>query len=140
MSQHVILDTGHLVAYLCANDAHHQWAVSHFSTFRKPALICEAILIEAWFLVHRRGFPERQLLGMVQQGILRVALHLDREILALSALTDRYDNVPMSLADACLVRMAELFPRHRICTLDSDFLIYRKHGRQSIDPIIPPRH
>ena len=140
MSQHVILDTGPLVAYLCVNDAHHRWAINQFSSFGKPALTCEAVLTEACFLVHRQGFPERRLLEMVHRGMLRIALRLDREIPALSALTDRYGNVPMSLADACLVRMAELFPRHRICTLDSDFLVYRKHGRQPIDPIIPPRH
>lgn len=55
-------------------------------------------------------------------------------------LIDRYGNVPMSLADACLVRMVELFPRYRICTLDSDFLVYCKHGNQAIELLMPPLH
>ena len=49
----------------------------------------------------------------------------------------RYNDVPMSLADACLVRLAELYPQSPVLTLDSDFVAYRKNGRQLI-PIISP--
>jgi uncharacterized protein len=45
----------------------------------------------------------------------------------------------MSLADACIVCMAEIHDRHAVLTLDSDFLIYRKNGRASL-PLIYPRH
>jgi hypothetical protein len=44
---------------------------------------------------------------------------------------------PMSLADACIVRMAELFDRHAVLTLNTDFSIYREHGRQPLELIRP---
>ncbi|GAK49805.1 hypothetical protein U14_01029 [Candidatus Moduliflexus flocculans] len=59
------------------------------------------------------------------------------EIPAIRALMQKYANVPMSFADACLVRMAELYDDSAILTLDSDFLIYRKYGRQSLETIMP---
>ncbi|MFM2055996.1 MAG: hypothetical protein RLY71_381 [Pseudomonadota bacterium] len=49
----------------------------------------------------------------------------------------RYDNIPASLADACLVRMSEMYPASRVFTLDSNFHIYRQHGRRVI-PLIRP--
>ena len=51
---------------------------------------------------------------------------------------ERYANVPMSLADSCLVRMSELLGESLLFTLDSDFRIYRRHGRQKIPLLIPP--
>jgi hypothetical protein len=43
----------------------------------------------------------------------------------------------MSLADACLMRMAEQIPNGAVMTLDSDFKIYRKHGNEVIAVILP---
>jgi predicted nucleic acid-binding protein len=59
------------------------------------------------------------------------------EGVALEKLVQRYGNVPMSLADACLVRLAKLHPRSVVFTLDRDFQIYRKDGRQPI-PLLTP--
>ena len=42
---------------------------------------------------------------------------------ALRKLHQKYADRPMSLADACIVRMAEIHERHAVLTLDSDFLI-----------------
>lgn len=49
----------------------------------------------------------------------------------------RYANVPISLADASLVRMSEIFSDSPVLTLDGDFRIYRRNGRQAIPLIIP---
>jgi uncharacterized protein len=44
----------------------------------------------------------------------------------------------MDFADACLVRMTEILPDPRVWATDSDFLVYRRHGRTSI-PLLAPR-
>ena len=49
----------------------------------------------------------------------------------------RYESVPMSLADACLVRMSEIYTDTSILTLDSDFRIYRQYKNQVIPVIMP---
>ena len=53
------------------------------------------------------------------------------------SLMERYANVPMSFADACLVALAERTPQARIFTLDRDFLIYRRAGDQPLALIAP---
>ncbi len=53
------------------------------------------------------------------------------------SLMRRYADVPMSLADACLVRMCEMDPAVRVMTLDSDFTVYRRNARQVIPTIMP---
>jgi predicted nucleic acid-binding protein len=74
---------------------------------------------------------------LIERGVVRIAMSLYDEIAAVRALFERYDNVPASLADACLIRLAELHEPSRVLTLDSDFHIYRRHGRKSIGLITP---
>jgi predicted nucleic acid-binding protein len=132
----VLVDTGPLVAYFCARDAHHSWAVRQFAGFAPPSLTCEPVVTETCFLLERAGVPASRLLEKVRQGAFRIGLHLDVEITAVDELMARYRDLPMSLADACLVRLAEV-SGGPICTLDSDFLIYRKHGPRHLDLIAP---
>jgi len=62
---------------------------------------------------------------------------LSDEIESVEKLMQRYDSVPISLADACLVRMAEIYTETSVLTLDSDFRIYRQHRNQEISVIMP---
>ena len=72
-----------------------------------------------------------------KNGALSVAFQIDENIAALRKLLQKYRDTPMSLADACIVRMTEIYDRHAVLTLDSDFLVYRKHGRTSLALIHP---
>jgi len=138
MTRHLILDTGPWVALLCRDDAHHEWAKTQFSQHPGPFLTCEAVLAETCFLLSRAGFNPSRALALIERGVVRLALSLADQVAAVRALFERYDNVPASLADACLVRMSELHEPCRVLTLDSDFSIYRRHGRKVI-PVLSPR-
>ena len=131
-----LLDTGPLVAYLYPRDAYHDWAVGQLETAELPFRTCEAVVTEACFLVARNGQPAARVLTMLARGVLRIDLDLEQELKAVQTLMERYGNVPMSLADACLVRMAEITGLP-VCTLDSDFEVYRMHGRHPIKVISP---
>lgn len=72
------------------------------------------------------------LIEMLGEEFLKIGMAVADHHGALLAMIHRYGDVPMSLADACLVRLAELCPQSSVLTLDSDFLIYRKNGRQVI--------
>jgi uncharacterized protein len=134
----VIVDTGPLVALLNARDEHHSWARSAMEAIEPPMLSCEPVLTEACYLVRKlRGGPEA-VLDLVTRGVLDVGFRVDAELLALRTMVARHASVPMSLADACLVRMAEMHPRARVLTLDTDFRVYRRGGRLAI-PLIAPR-
>ena len=74
---------------------------------------------------------------LIQNGALRVAFQLSEHLGALRKFLQKYRDTPMSLADACIVRMAEIHDRHVVLTLDSDFLVYRKHGRASLTLMSP---
>lgn len=137
----IILDTGPLVAYLRGSDQYHEWARQQFRQYRSPFLTCEPVLTETAFLLSRYGGTENvePLLMLVIAGALAVVLRLPDEAPRLQELMRRYRNVPMSLADACLVRMAELHPESTVLTLDSDFLIYRQHDREPLSLLMPER-
>ncbi len=137
MQRRTIIDTGVLVAFLMSSDKFHTWAVTSLTNIPYPLLTCEAVLTEACFLLQRVHTGRDKTLQLVRQGYIKIPFSLSEEIESVEKLMQRYDSVPMSLADACLVRMAEIYADASIITLDSDFRIYRKHRHQEISVIMP---
>jgi uncharacterized protein len=76
-------------------------------------------------------------LGLVGRGIVKLDFLLSSEFDAVRKLMAKYASVPMSLADACLVRMTELHTRAAVVTLDGDFRVYRRNGRHVVHVIMP---
>lgn len=132
----IILDTSPLVALIDKSDHFHGWSVQIWKTLVPPLFTCEAVISEACFLLHRTYEGEEAVIALLKSGVIKIPFHLTEEIEAIGNLMQRYQNIPMSLADACLVRMSELIPGSCILTLDSDFRIYRKNQQEIIDLII----
>lgn len=134
-----IIDTGPIVAYLDVGDLHHHWAAEQFEQTEFPSLTCDAVLVEAFHVLRRVRRDTSGLLGMMERGAFVSEFRMLEHGQTLAALLRKYADVPMSLADACLVRMVELTPDARVMTLDSDFRIYRQHGRRQIPLIVPEK-
>jgi predicted nucleic acid-binding protein len=132
-----LLDAGPLVAYLSDRDKWHAWAVNQFVSLRPPVLTCEAVLSEACFLTWRNEGEPADILQILQRGAFAIAFDLETETASVEVLMRRYSDAPMSLADACLVRLSELHRDCRVLTLDRHFARYRRHGRQVI-PLLAP--
>jgi predicted nucleic acid-binding protein len=137
MAASVVLDAGPLVALLDRNDPHHEWARAQADLLVEPMITCEAVLSESAFLLDGVDPGYVRLNGFVREGFLRLAFDLDDHFDAVAALMAKYHDTPMSLADACLVRMSEVHSNCRVFTLDSDFKRYRRHSRQAIPLIYP---
>jgi uncharacterized protein len=133
----VIVDTGPLVALLNRRERYHVWATKVMDTIEPPIFTCEPVLSEACFLLQDADGGADAVLQLVARGIVRSDFHVTAEIDALHALMKKFVSVPMSLADACLVRMTELDQRSVVLTLDSDFKIYRRNRRQVVPTISP---
>ena len=132
-----LIDTGPLVALLDRRDRYHSWAKEQVSGIDPPFLTCESVLSEGCFLLqHVPGGPAA-LLELVHRGLVISKLYLQDEIGPVQQMVERYANVPMDLADACLLRLAELEQNCVLLTLDSDFRIYRRSNRSAIPLHIP---
>ena len=134
----IIIDTGPLVALLSVNDQFHKWAVEVCQDLPTPFLTSEAVLSETCFLLQRSGASSDLLFELLSRKSIRVAFNLDTEHAAIWTLMRKYASLPMSVADASLVRLAELHDSSPIFTLDRHFTVYRKHGRQKLALIFPP--
>jgi predicted nucleic acid-binding protein len=132
-----LLDTGPLVSFLAAGLRHHAWALGQWKRLPPPLLTCEPVLTEAAFLLKREGRESDDLFALLERGVIRIALSVQEEQADLRALMHRYRNRPMSLADACLVRLSEIHRTGEVFTLDSDFRIYRRHGNKVIPTLMP---
>jgi uncharacterized protein len=134
-----IVDTGPLVAYLDRAEGHHRWVVEQIERLDVPLLVCEPVLAEAMHLLADFDRGQDALFALLQKGALKLAFRIEDHVSLLHKLHRKYRDRPMSLADACIVRMAEVYPRHAVITLDADFTVYRKHGREPLDLIYPAR-
>ncbi len=137
MKQRILLDTGPLVAFLNRRDKFHGWALAQWDQIAPPMLTCEAVISEACFLLAGTSGGSDSVIQMIQRKIIAIFFRLDENIQPVKRLLVKYCSVPMSLADACLVRMSELNPDSHVFTLDSDFNLYRKNSRRTIPTIMP---
>ncbi|GAX43856.1 PIN domain protein like [Tolypothrix sp. NIES-4075] len=138
MLYQVIVDTGVLVALIDQRDQYHTWVTEQLTQIASPLLTCEAVISETWFLLQRVNNGRETLLQLLAQRQVVIQFNLDAELATVLALLTCYQSVPVSLADAELVRMAELYPNSFVFTLDSDFQIYRKNRDRPI-PLLSPQ-
>jgi predicted nucleic acid-binding protein len=135
MARSVLVDAGYLVALLSRRDQHHRWAATQSTRFSPPWFTCEAVLSEAFHLVGPAGQPE--LAALLRRGAVVPAFDLAKEFEPVLKLMRKYRDVPMSFADACLVRMTETQGDPIVLTTDNDYPIYRRHSRQLVPSEMP---
>ena len=137
MDASVVVDTGPIVAMFDADEVNHDWVMSQVRRLRPPLVTCEAVLTETAFLLSRAGIDSNVVPQLVTRGFLTIAKLFDDDAAQIARLMSRYRNVPMSLTDACLVKLVERTPNATLFTLDSDFSFYRQKGRRLI-PLLAP--
>jgi uncharacterized protein len=135
MATSVLVDAGFIVALLSRRDAHHRWAAAEALRRPPPWATCEAALSEAFHLLGPRGMPS--LTALIRRSAVISAFRFGDNTEAVLRLLDKYVDVPMSFADACLVRMTETSDDPVLLATDSDFNIYRRHSRQSVPCVLP---
>jgi predicted nucleic acid-binding protein len=130
-----LIDAGPIVSYL-TDDAHHPWAVAQFSKFNEFET-CEAVLSEACARLAYARFDQTAVIRLVAEGVLKLTFDAGYNIGRILALMEKYRDLPMDFADACLVTMSEEEKNSLVITLDKDFSFYRRLGRQAI-PVLSP--
>jgi predicted nucleic acid-binding protein len=130
-----IADTGFLVAFVSRHDAFHDWAAGLAGELSEPMLTCEAVLAETAYNLRNSSI----VFEMINEGIITLAFDCNDHLPQLESLAERYADRRPDLADICLIRMSELFPKHSVVTLDrADFRVYRRNKRETIPLICPP--
>jgi len=137
MAQSTLVDAGFIVALLSRHDANHHWAAAQSPRFPPPWQTCDSVLSEAFHLLGARGTPA--LAALLRRRAVALSFDLAAELDQVLKLMHKYADVPMSLADSCLVRMSEALPDPVLLTTDADFRIYRRHSRQAVPCVLPRR-
>ena len=133
-----ICDTGPLVAYLNRNDPYHAWAVALMKQVRPPMLTCEPVLTEVAYVLREDELDLDPLFQLLERDVLRLDFDMSTHWPRLRTLMARYEQ--MDLTDAAIVVMSELHARCQVLTVDrTDFSVYRRNDRQTIDFVAPPR-
>lgn len=133
----IILDTGPIVAFLNKRDRYFAWANEVFNLLKPPVYTCDSVISEACFLLRNMEGGSIAVVELLERNLIVVDFDLTSEIQAVKKLMSKYANVPMSLADACLIRMTEIEKGSQIITLDRDFNVYRRFDRQQVPVLMP---
>ena len=133
----VLVDTGPLIAMFDRRDSYHAWSIDAVKRLREPLVTCDSVISETTFQLGLGTTACDEVIEAVERGFVRSSFDLQAQIKPVRKLMQRYASVPMSFADACLVRMSELHGDVVVWTVDSDFQIYRRHGRQAIPTLMP---
>ena len=133
----VLLDTGAIVALLDRSEAHHEACAHLVRDLSAPLVTCEAVIAEACYLLRSLRGASQAVLDNVKSGAFVLPFSLRESADHVRKLMMKYRDVPMDLADACLVRLATELDTGEILTLDRDFLVYRWKGRRSFEPLLP---
>jgi hypothetical protein len=136
MPKKIIVDAGPIVAFLHEGDQWHKWAVKQFSRFSEFQT-CDAALAEACARLAYGGFSQSEAVRLVEQGAIKLTFLTNYNIGRVLALMEKYSDVPMDFADACIVVMSEEEKDALVVTTDADFSIYRRYGRDVIPTLRP---
>jgi predicted nucleic acid-binding protein len=135
MAASVIVDASFLVTLLSRRESNHRWAAAAAQHHPPPWLTCEAVLSETFHLLGSPG--TMAVTGLIRARALDCVLQFDTHRELILRLMEKYADIPMSFADACLVRMTEVIADPVVLTTDADFRLYRRHGRQVIPVMMP---
>ena len=125
----ILVDAGPLVALADRTDAHHTACLRALENLRGPLGTVWPALTEAVYLVQRWPAAQMELLSLVETGALRILPFGRDDMKRVKALMTKYRDLPMDLADAALVRVAEREAIRTIFTVDRrDFALYRPLG------------
>ena len=133
----IILDTGPIVAFLNKRDRYFTWVSEAFNLLEPPVYTCESVISEACFLLRNMEGGSIAVAELIARRLVVIDFDLSGEIQAVKKLMSKYANVPMSLADACLIRMTEIEKNSQIVTFDQDFNVYRRFDRQLVPVLMP---
>jgi uncharacterized protein len=134
----VLLDTGCIVALLDRSEAHHEVCAQAVSDAGIALVTCEPVIAEACYLLRKLRGAADAVLDNVGRGVFNTSFRLDQAASPVRALMKKYAQVPMDLADACLVHLATELGTGRILTLDSDFRVYRWGRNRPFELLIDP--
>jgi predicted nucleic acid-binding protein len=135
MAASVLADASFLVALLSRRERDHDWAVAKARQLPPPWRTCEAALSETFYLLGQPAAPALD--GLLRRGAIVTPFRFDDSVAEVLRLMEKYADVPMSFADACLVRMTETLADPMLLTTDADFRIYRRHSRQTVPCVTP---
>lgn len=132
----VLLDTGVIVALLDRSERHHAQCADVIPDVRGALVTCEPVVAEACYLLRRLPGAPEAVLENVETGVFQVPARLVEQAGAVKKLLAKYRDVPIDLADACLVDLADRLGTGRILTLDRDFEVYRWRSRRKFESLL----
>jgi uncharacterized protein len=122
----ILMDTGPLVAFFDASDHYHDFCIDILKGLTDPLLTTWPVVTEAFFLLDFSWKAQDALWEFMLRGGLEIGGLSEKALMRCRTLVEKYQDLPMDLADGTLVVLGEELKLNRVFTLDHrHFQIYR---------------
>lgn len=132
----VLIDSGPLIALFDASDRFHPQAVAFIKANKYPLITTPASITETLHLLDFNRNAQIDFMEWISRGAVEIHNIQNRDFGRLKALTEKYRDLPMDFADACLVFLAEKLEVDTVATIDRDFSIYRIQGKKKFKTVL----
>jgi predicted nucleic acid-binding protein len=126
----IVLDAGPLIALFDGTDRYHAAAVDFIRRTRQPLVTNPPVLAEACWVLDFSVDAQLDCLRWASQA-LRIDDQTGRDLPRITAILDKYRDLPADFADASLVALCERLNCYDVASVDSEFTIYRSASRRA---------
>lgn len=131
-----LIDSGPLIALFDASDNHHQRIFDFMKSYKGELVSSWAVLTEVSHMLDFHLQVQLDFMHWVEMGAIQLPLIEQSELFAIRQMMQKYTNVPMDLADASLLYLAQRENINTIISIDSDLDVYRTDKKQSLQNLL----
>jgi predicted nucleic acid-binding protein len=133
--RNTLIDAGPIIALFDGSDRYHQKSISFLEQYEGALWTTWPVITEASHMLDFSTRAQVNLLRWIQRGGLSIYNIKDEHIYRMAELTEKFNDVPMDLADASLIVVSELTGYKEIASIDSDFYVFRDIRNQYLTNI-----
>ena len=137
--KNILIDAGPLIALFDKRDSYHTSIISFIPQIKDRLITTWPVIAEVCHMLSFSVPCQLDFLTWCDRGGLKIEDIAETDIKRIIALTKKYNNVPMDLADATLMILAERLEVSEIISIDSDYYVYRTMKKEMVKNIFETR-
>lgn len=136
--QKTLIDSGPLIALFDSSDRFHTAVLNCLRSYRGQLLSSWPVLTEVSHMLDFSLQAQLDFLAWVHSGAVQLAEIEQSELLSMRQMMEKYGDLPMGLADASLLYLANRDDIRQIISIDSDFDVYRTLKKKPLKNLLRP--
>lgn len=133
--KNTLIDAGPIISLFDRSDKYHLASMAFLESFKGKLISTWPVITECMYMLRFSNKVQLNFLRWIYRGAITIVPIENDDLYRLTTLIEKYQDVPMDLADASLILVSEKLSVKDIITIDSDFYVYRTIRNQYLTNI-----